>query len=605
MIELDSVEELKNKSNETTTTASINKNKDHEISDELNKIVTFEPPLYIQRYDLVCDLLNKYECKTYMDIGCADTKLIRYIKNTTEMLNLIVGLDLDPEVLDTAKERITGILFDFIHPRQHPLDLCLLEGDVGQPDPYFIQKFKYENSGLDFVSLVEIIEHLYPDTLKNCVRTVFGMLKPRLCLITTPNSDFNIVFGEEWQKNGQKFRHWDHKFEWTRSEFQDWCQNEILSQFTDYELVFYSGLGQPPEEFSSKNIGECTQLALFQRKSQYLVKEKEDPQESHFNEYMKVKKRINIQNRESTRGGSPLKLDPFINSANFSNYKQIIYVSYPFETYDFETLEQRDNLFLNEIQYFISFLTRGVTNYTDNELEIALKNDIDQYDDSTCLVSIEKLSEFNTIKKYKLNKQEMIDILKQSNKYELTKCENYLIYRKSQEERSSLSDHDYIIESQDNHDMSSENKETNDENNNSSSGGDTTDASKYGTKFEFDDQENWDTGNKIEKVYTLEEQFEDSFQDQKNELSVNSLDSSGYLSITNSNSNDSYIILDGSSLINLNLYQSNYYANRSRNLFSKLKSKRRKVIRELRKKTSFIDIKLEKIEFELDSLELN
>jgi hypothetical protein len=593
---IDGAEEQKeNEFNQSNITAvNVNKNRDHEISDESNKKISFEPPLYIQRYDLVSDLLIKYECKTYMDIGCADSKLIRYIKNTNEMLNLIVGLDLDSEVLEGAKEKITGVLFDFIHPRQQPLDLCLLQGDIAQPDPYFVEKLNHENFGLDFVSLVEIIEHLYPETLKNCINTVFGMLKPRICLITTPNSDFNVVFGDEWQQNGQKFRHWDHKFEWTRCEFQNWCQNEILSQFNDYELVFYSGLGQPPDEFVSQNVGECTQLALFQRKSEYLK-----GKENLFSEYVRDKKRINIQNRESSRV-SPLKLEPFLNSSHLNNYKQIIYVSYPFETYDFETLDQRDKLFMNEIHYFVSFLTRGFKDLNNsNELEIALKNNIDPNDDLTYLVSIDKLCEFSTIKKFQLTKQEIVDILQQSKKFELTTCKNYIIYRKIQEnESSSASDRDYI----ECNDISSENKETIEENNNSSSGGDTTDVSKF--KFEFEEQENWDNTNQV-TVYTPEEQFEDSFEDQKsnNNLSVNSLTSSGYLSNTSS-SNDSYIIIDGNSIINLNLYQSNYYANRSKNLFSKLKSKRRKVVRELRKK-SFTDVKMEKIEFGLESLELN
>ena len=90
----------------------------------------FEPPLFIQRYDFVCDLLNKYECASYMDIGCNDTKLIRYVKNTNENLNLIVGLDLDEDILNDSKEKISGILFDFIHNRKEPLDLHLIKGII-------------------------------------------------------------------------------------------------------------------------------------------------------------------------------------------------------------------------------------------------------------------------------------------------------------------------------------------------------------------------------------------------------------------------------------------------------------------------------------------
>ena len=47
--------------------------------------------------------------------------------------------------------------------------------------------------------------------------TVFGQLSPKVVIVTTPNVEFNVLFP------GLKgFRHYDHKFEWTRAEFQEW-----------------------------------------------------------------------------------------------------------------------------------------------------------------------------------------------------------------------------------------------------------------------------------------------------------------------------------------------------------------------------------------------
>lgn len=51
-----------------------------------------------------------------------------------------------------------------------------------------------------------------------CCNMVFGQLHPKLVVLTTPNSEFNVVFD---MAEG-KLRHWDHKFEWTREEFQSW-----------------------------------------------------------------------------------------------------------------------------------------------------------------------------------------------------------------------------------------------------------------------------------------------------------------------------------------------------------------------------------------------
>lgn len=138
--------------------------------------------------------------------------------------------------------------------------------------------------------MIEVIEHLYPDTLSRCITNVFGLLKPKYVLITTPNREFNVVFDElendeegphaatsetlkpmetssynlNEQKSDNGFRHWDHKFEWTRNEFETWCHNEILKKFPNYSLHGqFSGLGEPPLEH--KDVGYCTQMALFAR----------------------------------------------------------------------------------------------------------------------------------------------------------------------------------------------------------------------------------------------------------------------------------------------------------------------------------------------------
>ena len=67
------------------------------------------------------------------------------------------------------------------------------------------------------VSIYFSIEHLTPDVLAAAVVNVFGNIKPRAVVMTTPNAEFNVLF-----PGFSGFRHWDHKFEWTRDEFQQW-----------------------------------------------------------------------------------------------------------------------------------------------------------------------------------------------------------------------------------------------------------------------------------------------------------------------------------------------------------------------------------------------
>jgi len=60
-------------------------------------------------------------------------------------------------------------------------------------------------------------------------------------------------------KPGAKFRDDDHKFEWTRAEFEEWCQ--INADLYGY-AVEYSGVGVAPKP-EDRSLGYCTQFATF------------------------------------------------------------------------------------------------------------------------------------------------------------------------------------------------------------------------------------------------------------------------------------------------------------------------------------------------------
>ena len=90
------------------------------------------------------------------------------------------------------------------------------------------------------MTLLARIEHLQPADLPALSKSIFGDLCPAMCLVTTPNKDFNPLFSDKptlpphthshthTMGRGQMvhlavcsfIRHSDHKFEWTRQEFQ-------------------------------------------------------------------------------------------------------------------------------------------------------------------------------------------------------------------------------------------------------------------------------------------------------------------------------------------------------------------------------------------------
>lgn len=66
-------------------------------------------------------------------------------------------------------------------------------------------------------TFVTRIEHLESDVLERVPDSLFGAVHPKVVVITTPNADFNVLF-----PSLSGFRHHDHKFEWTREQFQSW-----------------------------------------------------------------------------------------------------------------------------------------------------------------------------------------------------------------------------------------------------------------------------------------------------------------------------------------------------------------------------------------------
>ena len=66
--------------------------------------------------------------------------------------------------------------------------------------------------------LCEVIEHINEERLPQIMELITGTYAPKSIIITTPNAEYNQVYAL------QQMRHDDHRFEWTRTEFQAWCK---------------------------------------------------------------------------------------------------------------------------------------------------------------------------------------------------------------------------------------------------------------------------------------------------------------------------------------------------------------------------------------------
>ena len=95
---------------------------------------------------------------------------------------------------------------------------------------------------------------LLPSRLDALVRTVFEHAKPSTVIVSTPNVEYNVKFENLPAGN---LRHRDHRFEWTRSEFETWCKDVAGNH--DYSVRFL------PVGDVDGDVGAPTQMGVFSR----------------------------------------------------------------------------------------------------------------------------------------------------------------------------------------------------------------------------------------------------------------------------------------------------------------------------------------------------
>jgi 3' terminal RNA ribose 2'-O-methyltransferase Hen1 len=195
-----------------------------------------------QRLNAVVAALKSTNAKRVLDLGCGEGKLLRVLLDDRSFEE-IVGVDVSHRALQIAHERLR---VERLPARQRER-IKLMQGSLMYRDQRF--------AGFDAAAVVEVIEHLDQPRLAAFERVLFEFAKPGAVVLTTPNVEYNARF--ETLPAG-KFRHKDHRFEWTRAQFAQWAQK--MSERYGYAVRF---LPVGPED---AHLGAPTQMGIFERR---------------------------------------------------------------------------------------------------------------------------------------------------------------------------------------------------------------------------------------------------------------------------------------------------------------------------------------------------
>jgi len=186
----------------------LTKEPEQELDDEAKEIRT---GIHEKRHSFVVDTINNLEIDRVIDLGCSEGRLGWKIKRNATKKIKYLGLDIN----------------------QLKIKKCF-----GLKDP----NFKFKNTDIispniddeelkpDLLTCIEVIEHLDFENRQLLLESIKTIYCPKYIILTTPNYEYNKNFAGIL-KNGYgslKYRHPDHKIEYTRSQFED----EVVSSLS-------------------------------------------------------------------------------------------------------------------------------------------------------------------------------------------------------------------------------------------------------------------------------------------------------------------------------------------------------------------------------------
>lgn len=196
-------------------------------------------PLNAQRMESVKNAVLASGAASVIDLGCGECRLTSLLLNEPQ-IKKVAACDVSIRTLEKAAQRLR--LDQMPTPKKNKLSL--FQASLTYKDKRF--------EGFDCACVIEVIEHIEPTRLPALERSIFEFAAPKTVIITTPNSAYNANYE---QMQAGSMRHADHRFEWTREQFENWTE-QVCKKF-GYSCRI-SGIGDIDQRY-----GSPTQMGVF------------------------------------------------------------------------------------------------------------------------------------------------------------------------------------------------------------------------------------------------------------------------------------------------------------------------------------------------------
>ncbi|XP_048229208.1 small RNA 2'-O-methyltransferase isoform X1 [Ricinus communis] len=221
----------------------------------------FSPPLSKQRVEYALQHIKKSCATTLVDFGCGSGSLLDSLLDYSTSLEKVVGVDISQKSLSRAAK--------ILHTK-----LSSTNSDSGIKSAVLyggsIIDFDSRLCGFDIGTCLEVIEHMEEEQACLFGNVALGYFHPKILIVSTPNYEYNVILqrssltnqeedpDEKTESQSCKFRNHDHRFEWTREQFNSWATE--LARQHNYNVEF-SGVGGSADV----EPGFASQIAVFTR----------------------------------------------------------------------------------------------------------------------------------------------------------------------------------------------------------------------------------------------------------------------------------------------------------------------------------------------------